>query len=67
MQACVPTADEGSDSQLTLLLEMMNATDLFSVGIGFDGALDAYLAITDTMPNPSQHVFADLVTLHRDY
>lgn len=28
-----------------------------SVEIGFGGTLDAYLAITDTMPNPTQHVF----------
>lgn len=35
-----------------------------SVGIGFDGTLDAYLAITDTMPNPTKHVFADLVAFH---
>lgn len=40
--------------------------NIISVGIGFDGTLDAYLAITDTMPNPSQHVFADLVAFHRD-
>lgn len=31
------------------------------MGIGFDGTLDAYLAITDSMPNPTQHVSADLV------
>lgn len=38
--------------------------NIISVGIGFDGALHACLAITDTMANPSQHVSADVVTFH---
>ena len=48
---------------------MAGVTDLFNisnVGIGFDGTPDACLAITDTMPNPSLRVFADMVALHRD-
>ncbi len=60
-------ANESISSLLTRPLEVTDVIDLFNiinVRIEFDGTLDAYLAKTDTMPNPSQHVLYLLIWLH---
>lgn len=43
-----------------------NCFNITCMGIGFDGTLDAYLAKTDSMPNPSPHVLTALVAFHED-